>query len=55
MQSGVQPMANQLEHDHKQRILEMIYQEIKANFEDIVHTDEDLKQLTPEKLLYIRF
>jgi hypothetical protein len=48
-------MANQLDHDHKQRILEMIYQEIKANFEDIVHTDEDLKQLTPEKLLYIRF
>ena len=48
-------MANQLTHEHKERILEMIFQEIKANFEDQVHTDEDLKKLSPDKLLYIRF
>jgi hypothetical protein len=48
-------MANVLEQKDKDRILEMICQEIKAKFEDAVHTDEDLKKLTPELLLYIRF
>lgn len=48
-------MANQLSHEHKERILEMIFQEVKANFEDKVETDEDLKKLSPDALLYIRF
>ncbi|VAX00784.1 hypothetical protein MNBD_GAMMA22-894 [hydrothermal vent metagenome] len=48
-------MPNSLSCEHKDRILEMIYQEIKANFEDNVETDEDLKKLTPDLLLYIRF
>lgn len=48
-------MANDLTHEHKERILEMIYQEVKSNFEDKVHTDDDLKDLSPEALLYIRF
>ncbi len=48
-------MANSLSSEHKERILEMIYQEVKSNFEDNIETDEDLKKLTPELLLYIRF
>ncbi|GJM08273.1 MAG: hypothetical protein DHS20C11_05490 [Lysobacteraceae bacterium] len=48
-------MANVLAHEHKERILEMIAQEIKANFEDQVKTDEDLKKISAETLLYIRF
>lgn len=48
-------MANELSHDHKERILEMICQEVKSNFEDLIHTDEDLKKLSPDALLYIRF
>ena len=48
-------MANELSHEHKERILEMIFQEVKSNFEDKIHTDEDLKDLSPEALLYIRF
>lgn len=48
-------MANDLTHEHKERILEMIFQEVKSNFEDKVHTDDDLKELSPDALLYIRF
>lgn len=48
-------MANDLKHEQKERILEMIFQEVKANFEDLVHTDEDLKKISPDALLYIRF
>lgn len=48
-------MENELKHEHKERILEMIFQEVRANFEDQVHTDQDLKKLSPEALLYIRF
>ena len=47
-------MAQQLTSDHKVDLLKQIMAEVSDNLKD-VKTDEDLKALTPEKLLYIRF
>ena len=48
-------MSKALTQDHKSKIVDALQKEIRAKFEANVSTVDDLKKLTPETLLYIRF